>query len=380
MLLCQFRVGYLGQRGAIAKMAIAKELALLLRQYFRLDQLTSEFVASITMFVMIMFVAWVGLALFKRYLLRLATRTKTKLDDEILRNLRAPIFLSAVLLGAYYALVDLSVLASYASLLHVSLTIAEILLITFTITRIMNVLVTWFAEKRSKKGYKVSNHILFILKKSLQVVVYTFAFLTILVVFRIDLSGVVVGLGVGGIAIALALQNILGDAFSAFSIYFDRPFEMGDFIVVGDYAGTVTRIGLKSTRVQLLQGEELVISNRELTATSVRNFKSLKKRRITFTVRVTCETPVDRLKKIPDILSNIVTESELTELATVHFRKFGDYSYDFEVVYFMKTADYTQYLNTQQTINFAILEAFEREGIKMAYPTQTVILDKSASA
>ncbi len=360
-------------------MAVTKELALLLRQYFRLDQLTSEFVASAAMFIVIMFAAWLGLALFKRYLLKLATRTKTKLDDEILRNLRGPIFLSAVLVAVYYALVDLSVLASYAPLLHLSLTIAEIVIITFTITRVMNLLVTWFADKRIKKGREVSNHLLFILKRTLQVVVYTFAFLTILMVFRIDLSGVVVGLGVGGIAIALALQNILGDAFSAFSIYFDRPFEIGDFIVVGEYAGTVRRIGLKSTRIQLLQGEELVISNRELTAASVRNFKSLKKRRIVFTVRVACDVSVDKLKKIPTVLSEIVSKSELTELASVCFREFGDYSYDFEVVYFMKTADYTQYLDTQQAINFAILEAFKKEGIEMAYPTQTVILDRRAA-
>jgi small-conductance mechanosensitive channel len=359
-------------------MAIVKDLALFLRQYFSLDQLASEFIASIAIFAVIMLIAWVGHSLFKRYLFRLAARTATKLDDEILRNIRAPIFLSAFLVGAYYALSDLSVLAPYSSLLAASITIAEILVITFTITRIMNILVTWFAEQRSKKGLKVSNHILFVLKKSLQVVVYVFAFLTILVVFRIDLSGVVVGLGVGGIAIALALQNILGDAFSAFSIYFDRPFEIGDFIVVGDYAGTVTRIGLKSTRIQLLQGEELIISNRELTTASVRNFKALKQRRITFTVRVTCDTSVDTLKKIPDMLSKIVTGSEQAELLTVHFRKFGDYSFDFDVVYLMKTADYTEYLNTQQNINYAILEAFEKEGIKIAYPTQTVILGNKA--
>jgi len=198
-------------------------------------------------------------------------------------------------------------------------TVAEILVVTFMITRVANVLVSWYAEERAEHGETISNHILFVLKKLIQITIYIFAFLAILVAFKIDLSGVVVGLGVGGIAIALALQNILSDAFSAFSVYFDRPFEIGDFIVVGNYSGTVTKIGIKSTRLQLLQGEELVISNKELTSASVRNFKKLKKRRIVFTVGVAYDTPLNKLKKTPEIISNIIGKMELVDFERVHF-------------------------------------------------------------
>jgi small-conductance mechanosensitive channel len=347
-------------------------LAELLQQYIGLNQLISEIVAFVMIFALAIIIAWIGHTLFKRYLCRWAARTQTNLDDAILRNVRAPIFLLAILFGLYYGVSGFVTLQVYATEFGLAFTVGEILVVTFIITRIANVLISWYAQESVKRGKNVSNHILFILKKVIQLVVYSFAFLIILGVFQIDLSGVVVGLGVGGIAIALALQNILSDALSAFSIYFDRPFEIGDFIVIGDYAGTVNKIGIKSTRIQLLQGEELVISNKELTSTSVRNFKKLQKRRIAFDVKVTCDTSVKKLKKIPSIISDIINKVELAQLDRVHFREFGDFSLDFEAVYYISTGDYNKYMDIQQQINLEILEAFEKEKIEMAYPTQKI--------
>lgn len=177
-------------------------------------------------------------------------------------------------------------------------------------------------------------------------------------------------MGVGGIAIAFALQNILSDVFSAFSIYFDRPFEVGDFIVVGQRAGTVKKIGMKSTRVQLLQGEELILSNREATTTSIRNFKKMEKRRVEFTIRVSYETPTEKLKKIPEIIKKIIEKHELAEFEMVHFTEFGTFGLNFQIVYYIKTGDYNKYLDIQQDINFAIKVTFEKEGIEMGYQTK----------
>jgi len=224
----------------------------------------------------------------------------------------------------------------------------------------------------------MSEHLLFIFKKIIHAIIYIFALLFILAAFNIDLSGVVIGLGVGGIAIALALQNVLSDAFSAFSIYFDKPFEIGDYIVVGDHSGTVKKIGIKSTRVQLLQGEELVLSNSVLTSTSVRNFKKMEKRRITFSFGVTYATPTNKLRKIPGIIKDIVNSKKLQyidRLDRVHFTEFGDFSLNFQVIYYLKTKDYVKYRDTQQEINFAIKETFEKEGIEMAFPTQTIFIN-----
>jgi small-conductance mechanosensitive channel len=347
-------------------------LAELLQQYVGLSQLVSEIVTFAIIFTLAIAIAWIGHSLFKRYLVRWAAKTQTNLDDEILRNVRAPIFLLAILFGLYYGLIGITSLQAYSTEFAKAFTVGQILVVTFIITRITNVLISWYAEQSVKRGRKVSNHILYILKKVLQFVIYSFALIIILGVFDVDLSGAVVGLGVGGIAIALALQSILSDVLSAFSIYFERPFEIGDFIVVGDYSGTVNKIGMKSTRLQLLQGEELIISNKELITKPVRNFKKLQRRRIVFTVKVTYDTSVEKLKKIPKIIAKILKETELAELDRVHFSQFGDFSLDFEVVYYIETGDYTKYMDIQQRINYGILEEFEKENIEMAYPTQKI--------
>jgi small-conductance mechanosensitive channel len=343
-----------------------------LQQYLGLNKIVSEIIAFVLIFTLAIVIAWIGHSLFKRYLCRWAKRTQTNLDDEILRNVRAPIFLLAILFGLYYGLVGITSLQAYAQDFATAFTIGEILVVAFIITRISNVLISWYAEQGVKRGTKISNHILFILRKVIQFVVYVFAFVIILGVLGQDLSGIIVGLGVGGIAIALAIQNILSDAITAFSIYFDHPFEIGDFIVVGDHAGTVTKIGIISTRIKLLQGEELIISNKNLISTSVRNFKKLERRRIVFAVKVTYDTPIEKLKKIPKIIGKIIDKSELAELDRVHFQQFGDFSLDFEVVYYITTGDYNKYMDIQQRINYGIMEEFEKEKIEMAYPTQKI--------
>jgi small-conductance mechanosensitive channel len=282
-----------------------------------------------------------------------------------------------IVAGAYFAINNFTFLKQYSDTLSLIFTIVEVFLVAFIITRVVNVFIVWYVERKARE--KTSEHILFVFKKIVNLVVYLFAFLFILYARRIDLTGAVVGLGVGGIAIAFALQNVLSDVFSAFSIYFDRPFEIGDFIIVGDYAGTVKKIGMKSTRVELLQGEELILANSELTRSSVRNFKKMKKRRIAFTFGVTYDTPLKKLEKIPGLIEKIVNSEKLPnvdKLDRVHFTEFGDFSLNFEIVYYMKTRDYAKYLDMQQAINFAIKKAFEKEGIEMAFPTQTIFLNK----
>jgi small-conductance mechanosensitive channel len=334
-----------------------------------------EVITSIGIVICFIILGWIVYTIFERYFSFWAKKTKTNLDDEILKNIKKPIYFFVLLIGIYSGLQVLSFLDDFETLLLFIFTLVEILLVTFIITRIVNVLVAWYAEKQKKKG--VSEHILFVLKRIINGFIFLFAFLFILYVLRIDLSGVVVGLGVGGIAIAFALQSVLSDAFSAFSIYFDKPFEIGDFIIVGDYAGTVKKIGMKSTRVQLLQGEELVIANSVLTTTNVRNFKKMRKRRINFTFGVIYGTPVKKLKSIPSLVRSIIEKNNLTQVERIHFKEFGDFSLNFEVVYHINSKDYAKFLDIQQEINLAIAEAFEKEGIEMAFPTQTIFLQKN---
>ncbi|MDZ7648234.1 MAG: mechanosensitive ion channel family protein [Cytophagales bacterium] len=194
--------------------------------------------------------------------------------------------------------------------------------------------------------------------------------------FGYDVTAIVAGLGIGGIAIALAAQNILGDLFNYFVIFFDRPFEVGDFITVDDKKGTVEYIGLKTTRVKSITGEQLIFSNSDLTNSRIHNFKRMDRRRIVFAFGVIYQTPPPVLEKIPSLVKNIVEAQSEVTFDRAHFQKFAASSLDYEVVYFVEHSDYNQYMDIQQTINMQIFKTFAAEGIEFAYPTQTVYLSK----
>ncbi|MGE0587374.1 MAG: mechanosensitive ion channel family protein [Cyclobacteriaceae bacterium] len=194
-----------------------------------------------------------------------------------------------------------------------------------------------------------------------------------------NVTAIVTGLGIGGIAIALAAQNILGDLFNYFVIFFDRPFEIGDFIVVDDKRGNVEYVGIKTTRIKSISGEQIVISNSDLTNSRVHNFKRMEKRRIVFTIGVTYQTTPEQLREIPEILKKIITDQVDAEIDRCHFATFGDFSLNFETVYFVTEPDYVKYMDIQQAINLRIYEEFAAKNIEFAYPTQTLFLEKTTS-
>jgi small-conductance mechanosensitive channel len=189
-----------------------------------------------------------------------------------------------------------------------------------------------------------------------------------------DVTALVAGLGVGGVAVALAAQNILGDLFASMSIVLDKPFVLGDFIIVDEYQGSVEHVGLKTTRVRSLTGEQLVFSNADLLRSRLRNFGRMKERRITFAVGVIYQTPRDKLALVPTILREAVEAQNQTRFDRAHFKSFGASSLDFEVVYYVKVPDYNTYMDLQQAINLRVVERFAAEGIEFAYPTRTVHL------
>ncbi len=223
-------------------------------------------------------------------------------------------------------------------------------------------------------GERPNEGILSLLKIGTKAVLWVLALLLILSNLGIEVTALVASLGVGGIAVALAVQNILGDLFNSISLYVDRPFETGDFIVVGPHMGTVQRIGLKTTRILSLSGEELVISNSELTAARIQNFKKMQDRRVLFAFRLEYGTPAALLKRAKEIVTRIINETEGTKLDRVHFKEFGDSALLFEVVYYVHSSDYNVHMDIRERLNLAIAEAFDREGIRMAFPTQTVRL------
>lgn len=190
----------------------------------------------------------------------------------------------------------------------------------------------------------------------------------------INVTSLVAGVGIGGIAIALAVQNILGDLFASVSIMLDKPFIVGDFIIVDEHAGSVENIGLKTTRVRSLSGEQLVFSNNDLLSSRIKNYKQMQERRILFTIGVTYDTPSEKLESIPIIIKEIIDKLEKTRFDRAHFKVFGDFSLNFEIVYYMLVPTYIDYVDAQQAINLELYRRFEKEEIEFAYPTQTILL------
>ncbi len=188
----------------------------------------------------------------------------------------------------------------------------------------------------------------------------------------VEISGLLTGLGIGGIAIALAVQNILSDLLAYVSIMLDRPFTSGDFIVVGEHMGTVERIGLKTTRMRSLSGELVIFANHDLLGSRLRNFQDREERRVVFTVGVTYDTSASKLASIPSILREVVNQQEQVRFDRTHFSTFGDFSLDFETVYYVTSADYVVYMDVQQSVNLELVRRFEQAGIEFAFPTQTV--------
>ncbi|MEJ2055436.1 MAG: mechanosensitive ion channel family protein [Calditrichaceae bacterium] len=192
-----------------------------------------------------------------------------------------------------------------------------------------------------------------------------------------NITTLVAGLGVGGIAIALAVQSILSDLFASLSIVLDKPFVIGDFIIVNEYLGTVEHIGLKTTRIRSLGGEQLIFSNNDLLNSRIRNYKRMEERRIVFKLGVIYQTSREKLEIIPGIIKEIIENQEIVRFDRSHFQGFGDFSLNFETVYWVKSPDYNKYMDIQQQINLNLVKKFKEEGIEFAYPTQLVYVDKS---
>jgi small-conductance mechanosensitive channel len=190
----------------------------------------------------------------------------------------------------------------------------------------------------------------------------------------VNITALVAGLGIGGVAVALALQNVLGDLFASLSIALDRPFVVGDFLAVDGFLGSVENIGIKTTRLRSLDGEQIILSNGDLLKSRVRNYGRMTERRVQFATRVGYETPVDVIERIPRLIREIIETQKPTRFDRSHFLKHGDAALEFETVYYVLTADYNQYMDIQQAINLALHRKFAELGIEFAFPTQKVQL------
>jgi small-conductance mechanosensitive channel len=188
----------------------------------------------------------------------------------------------------------------------------------------------------------------------------------------VNITALVAGLGVGGIAVALAVQNVLGDLLASLSITLDRPFVVGDAIAVDDFNGTVEQIGIKSVRLRSVNGEQIVMSNADLLKSRLRNYGRMIERRIQFVVGLALDSPPDKLTKVPAALRAIVEAEKNTRFDRSHFARIGSGSLEFETVYYVTTADYGVYMDIQQRINLKVIEMLAQEELELAIPVQRV--------
>ncbi|MBD3245574.1 MAG: mechanosensitive ion channel [Candidatus Omnitrophica bacterium] len=304
-----------------------------------------------------------------------AEKTRTWVDDFLIcitRNVGFPLAYFVIL---YLALRTLTLPAAFDD--GMGLAVTGVL--TFFTARFFVMLAgcgfKLYCSYRTEQGTLMQKSLQGIMRL-IKVLIWVFAVIFLLDNLGYNVSTVVAGLGIGGVAVALAAQTVLGDLFSYFAILFDRPFELGDFIITGDYLGVIEHIGIKTTRIRSLGGEQLIFSNTDLTNSRIRNYKRMERRRVVFKFGVTYETPLERLKEIPPAVEEIVKSIPDTAFDRAHFFSFGNFSLDFEVVYYILGSDYNKYMDIQQTINLALKERFETSGIDFAYPTQLLYLQK----
>ena len=306
---------------------------------------------------------------------KIAKKTSTDIDNVIIKTVEGvrPWVYNVV---ALYAALQFFVLPTFLDYL---VTGAILFAIVWQAIEVISTILSFAIKRTMEKdedgdgepdpnSVNASNLIVLMSK----IVLWSLGVLFVLSNLGIEITSLIAGLGIGGVAIAFALQGILSDLFASFSIYFDKPFRIGDFVIVGQDNGVVEHIGIKSTRLRTLQGEELVISNNELTTARVQNFKKMQERRIVTEFGVTYETPHDKVQEIPGIVKRIFENLDGGRLDRVHFTTFGDSALIFELVYYVESADYTMYLDIQQKFNFDLLDKFSEIGIDFAYPTQTI--------
>jgi len=350
-----------------------------LNQFFDISILGNtgqDYLKFLGVFVVLLIVLKIFKIYILSYLKKLSKKTKNEFDDAVIEFMHQINWKFFVLISFYIASKALVLTDTVNKVLNY---IILIVLVYYGV-KFLHTLIDYFStmevDKRLTEDREEDTSMVLVLGKIAKFTVWIVALLLILSNLGFNITSLVAGLGIGGIAIAFALQSILQDLFSSFTIYFDKPFRNGDFIIIGSDKGVVKHIGIKSTRIQTLQGQELVISNRELTNTRVNNYKKMEKRRISFSFGVEYSTATSKLKLINTIVENIFKKVKLADLDRVHFKSFGDFSLNYEVVYYLNSKDYTKYMDTQQEINLAIKQEFEKGKIAMAFPTQTIHIEK----
>ncbi len=327
---------------------------------------------ALMVFVVIYVLLWFIQAVVIAYLHTLAKKTATDIDDAFIRMVQAikPSLYFLIALWFGLAVLELPLFLTDA--------VGYVLLIwtVYQGIRVAQVVIEYVMRRSMQRVGGEDEMPLRVIATLTKIALWIFGVIFILQNFGIEVTSLIAGLGIGGIAIGLAVQNILADLFSSFAIYFDKPFVVGDVIQVGQHMGTVEKIGIKTTRIRSPQGEEIVMSNAELTGARIQNFKRLEERRALLHFGVLYETDREVLKKIPSMVEEVINEIDSVRFDRAHFTTFDDSALTFEVAYYVGSAEYKDFMDAQQAVNFGVHDRFQKEKIGMAYPTRTVYVKK----
>lgn len=337
-----------------------------------------DWATALIIFLFSFTVLKLGTLFVTKKLEKIAPKTENKVDDTFHVIFRSTgtlfLFLTSVFLG--------SVVLEIEGKTDTYIDVGYVLIILVQTAIWGNAVITFFVDEYKTKKFESDGSSVTTYSAiafAIRLLLFSALLLLALDNLGFNVTTLVAGLGVGGIAIALAVQNILGDLFASLSIVLDKPFVLGDFIIVDNFLGVVEKIGLKTTRIRSLSGEQLVFSNNDLLSSRIRNFKRMEERRIAFSIGVTYQTTAEQLEKIPEIIRAIIENGERTRFDRSHFKEYGTFSLNFESVYYIDDPDYNLYMDIQQDINMKIFRAFEKENIEFAYPTQTLFVNNQES-
>ncbi len=304
---------------------------------------------------------------------RLAKKTQTMVDDIVTGSLQKTKLLYLLIVSIFVGTLSLKLEPDLRSIAMQTAIIATLIQGGIWVSTGLKI---WLEHYRKTEEDGANRTTMNALSFIARLLLWITVFLLVIDNLGIDVTALVAGMGIGGIAIALAVQNILGDLFASLSIVLDKPFVNGDFIVVGDLAGSVEHVGIKTTRIRSISGEQLVFSNSDLLQSRIRNFGRMEQRRVVFSLGVTYQTPAEKLERIPSLIEAAVEAQEQVRFDRSHFASYGDSSLNFETVYYVESSDYAQHMDILQAVNLRIYRTFEDEGIEFAYPTQTLFMAK----
>ena len=323
--------------------------------------------------------AWLVIRIIKQYVLtqvrKLAEKTSSHLDNLLLNAIEKFILPYLFLFVNYTVIKQLTLHPKLDKVLDGAIAFITLFYAVRLVNSAIVLMISGYMRRKGESEDRIRhlNGMLLVVKAF----VWLIGLLTLANNFGFDVSTLLASLGVGGIAIALASQAILGDLFSYLVIFFDKPFEIGDFLILNsDTMGSVEYIGIKTTRIRSLSGEQLIISNTQMTSSIIRNYKRMERRRFVFKIGVPYGTAYEQLQKIPQMLTEIIKAQPNVTFDRAHLSDYGPTSINFEAVYIFMSADFNKFMDTQQAILFRIHEAFGKNGIEFAYPTQTLFVTR----